>query len=95
MPLDEQPKPLKLDGGYLNPFDDPAQSYSLSLNAQMILERERESSDQPTKTFEVIGGPSTEVYQPQRKWKLSLSKAQTDKIAGYRERYGKYLEKHN
>jgi hypothetical protein len=43
----------------------------------------------------MVGGPSTEVYQPQRKFKLGLSKQQIDKIAGYRERYGKYLERHN
>ena len=66
--MDEQPKPLKLEGGYLNPFEA-----SLSLNAQMILE-DNAKNEEHSNAFEMIGGPSTEVYQPQRKWKLGLSK---------------------
>ena len=90
LPLDQLPKPIKLEGGYLNPFDA-----SLSLNTQMILEENAVKEEEPKDAFEMVGGPSTEVYQPQRKYKLGLSKQQIDKIAGYKQRYAKYLESHN
>lgn len=43
------------------------------------------------------GGPSTEIYvPPPRKYKLGgLTRAQTNSITQYREKFGKYLEAHN
>ena len=85
-----EPSAVELKEGYLNPFEA-----SLSINAQHILDRASEDIDK-TKQINLVGGPSTEVYQaPPRKWKLGLDKNQKQKIEQYREKFGKYLEMHN
>jgi len=95
------PKPA-----YINPFDLGAASSSLSINAQHILDRQKDQAviDSQNSGAAPVHMDITEAektaldnYQPKpRKYKLGgLAPAQVQRIAKYKERYGQFLQMHN